>query len=115
MHRPLAPLVLVALACSTAAPASARVGRLEGTTPVIVHRGQTVRVAVRTPSLAACLVETAYADGARRTSSVKQARDGLVSWTLRIPAGAGLGRARWTVRCGVTWERTGAWLVRPAA
>jgi len=69
-------------------------------------------VAVRTPSKGDCLAEARYADGSRQDSGVKHARNGLVSWTLRVPNTAPLGRADWTVRCGATWERTGRWVVK---
>ena len=81
---------------------------------MIVHRGQPVKVSVRTPSLAACLAEARYSDGSRQSSGIKHAHDGLVTWTVRVPNNAALGQARWSVRCGVTWQRTGTWLVKPA-
>ena len=81
---------------------------------MIVHRGQPVKVSVRTPSLAACLAEARYSDGSRQSSGIKHAHDGLVTWMVRVPYNAALGEARWSVRCSVTWRRTGTWLVKPA-
>lgn len=82
--------------------------------PLVVYRGQAVRVAVRTPSHAACLAEAIYADGSRQDSGLKRASAGRVSWTLRVPNTVPLGRATWAVRCGATFERSGTWIVRSA-
>jgi hypothetical protein len=110
--RPIVSLVLIA-ASLAALSASGAAARTEAG-PVIVHRGQPVKVSVRTPSLAACLAEARYSDGSRQSSGIKRAHDGLVTWTVRVPNNAALGKARWSVRCGVTWQRTGTWLVKPA-
>lgn len=80
-------------------------------TATVVHRGQPVHIAVRTPSHGACLAEVRYSDGALQDSGVKVPRGGAVSWTMRVPTNATLGAARWTVRCGVTWQRSGSWRV----
>jgi hypothetical protein len=111
--RSIVPLVLIA-ASLAALSASGAAARTEVVGPVIVHRGQPVKVSVRTPSLAACLAEARYSDGSRQSSGIKRAHDGLVTWTVRVPNNAALGKARWSVRCGVTWQRTGTWLVKPA-
>jgi hypothetical protein len=109
------PLRLIASLCLTAALAAAATTASASARPAAgpleVHRGQTVKVGVRTPSKAYCLAEARYADGTRQDSGLKHARNGLVSWTLRVPNTAPLGRADWTVRCGASWERTGHWVV----
>ena len=80
---------------------------------MIVHRGQPVKVSVRTPSHG-CLPRRSALRGRRPAGpGIKHAHDGLVTWTVRVPNNAALGQARWTVRCGVTWQRTGTWLVKP--
>jgi len=111
--RSVVPLALIAAALA-ALSASGAAARPQATGPVVVHRGQPVKVSVRTPSLAACLAEARYADGSRQSSGIKHARDGLVTWMVRVPNNAALGKARWSVRCGVTWQRTGTWVVKPA-
>ena len=60
---------------------------------MVVHRGQPVKVSVRTPSLAACLAEARYSDGSRQSSGIKHAHDGLVTWMVRVPNNAALGQA----------------------
>jgi hypothetical protein len=109
--RLIATLVLTAGLAATATTATASARPAAG--PLVVHRGQAVKVAVRTPSKAYCLAEARYADGSRQDSGLKRANSaGLVSWTLRVPNTAPLGRADWTVRCGASWERNGRWLVK---
>ena len=108
--RLITSLFLTAALAATATTATASARPAAG--PLVVHRGQAVKVAVRTPSKGDCLAEARYADGSRQDSGVKHARNGLVSWTLRVPNTAPLGRADWTVRCGATWERTGRWVVK---
>ncbi len=108
--RLITSLCLTAALAATATTATASARPAAG--PLVVHRGQAVKVAVRTPSKAYCLAEARYADGSRQDSGLKRARNGLVSWTLRVPNTAPLGRADWTVRCGATWERTGRWVVK---
>lgn len=107
--RRLTPLLATILAAAIAAPS---VLAQREATPRVVHRRQLVTVAVSTPSYAACLAEVVYSGGLRQESAVKTANDGRVSWVFRVPAGARLGRAEWSVRCGVTWERSGVWVVR---
>ena len=108
--RLITSLCLTAALAATATTATASARPAAG--PLVVHRGQAVKVAVRTPSKAYCLAEARYADGSRQDSGLKRARNGLVSWTLRVPNTAPLGRADWTVRCGATWERNGRWVVK---
>jgi hypothetical protein len=111
------PLRLLTSLCLTAALAatatSATASARSAAVPLVVHRGQAVKVSVRTPSKAYCLAEAQYADASRQESGLKRAHNGVVSWTLRVPNTAPLGHADWTVRCGVSWERTGRWVVKP--
>jgi hypothetical protein len=111
------PLRLITSLCLTAALAatatSATASARSAAVPLVVHRGQAVKVSVRTPSKAYCLAEAQYADASRQESGLKRAHNGVVSWTLRVPNTAPLGHADWTVRCGVSWERTGRWVVKP--
>ena len=108
--RLITTLFLTAALAATATTATASARPAAG--PLVVHRGQAVKVSVRTPSKGDCLAEARYADGSRQDSGVKHARNGVVSWTLRVPNTAPLGYAEWTVRCGVTWQRTGRWIVK---
>jgi hypothetical protein len=110
--RSVVPLALIAAALA-ALSASGAAARTEAG-PVIVHRGQPVKVSVRTPSRAACLAEARYSDHSRQSAGIKRARGGIVSWTVRVPNNVALGLATWTVRCGVTWHRSGSWMVKPA-
>lgn len=111
--RLITSIAFTAVLAATATTASVSARPAAG--PLVVHRGQAVRVAVRTPSKAYCLAEARYADGSRQDSGLKRAgATGLVSWTLRVPNNAPLGRADWTVRCGASWERNGRWLVKSA-
>jgi hypothetical protein len=101
--------VLAAVGATTTAASSASTA-----SPTVVHRGQAVRIAVRTPSHSVCLAEVRYFDGALQESGIKSPHDGAVSWTMRVPTNATLGAARWNVRCGVVWHRSGAWRVAAA-
>jgi hypothetical protein len=103
----IAATAFLAACAATATPAM----NASGSGATDVHRGQPVRIAVRTPSHGVCLAEVRYSDGATQDSGVKSPRSGSVSWTLRVPTNATLGAARWTVRCGVTWQRSGSWRV----
>jgi hypothetical protein len=78
-----------------------------------VHRGHTARIVVRAPPQAACVVEIHYSDGALQQTGIKTAQYGRIVWTVRIPSGAALGIAHWTVRCGISWQHPGSWRVRP--
>ncbi len=98
-----------AAATATAAASPASNGSLTATP--VVHRGQAVKIAVRTFTHAPCLAEVRYADGSTQDSGIKVPRGGSVSWTMRVPTNARLGAARWTVRCGATWQRSGSWRV----
>jgi hypothetical protein len=105
----VAVTALLAAIAATSSPAM--IVRAE--TALVVHRGQPVRIAVKTPSHGVCIAEVRYSDGAVQDSGVKVPRGGAVSWTMRVPTNATLGAARWTVRCGVTWQRSGNWRVTP--
>ena len=74
--------------------------------PVIVHRGQPVKVTVRTASLGLSR-RGRYSDGSRAAAGIKHARrrprhldDSRPEQRLARPG-------RWTVRCGVTWQTDG--------
>ena len=82
---------------------------------MIVHRGQPVKVSVRTPSLAACLAEARYSDGSRQSSGIKHAHDGLVTWTVRVPNNAALGQAAGRSAAASPGSARARWLVKPAA
>jgi hypothetical protein len=64
-----------------------------------------------TKSLAVCIAVVEYADRLNQIGSVKKARDGRLSWSIRIPRTATLGRGSWTVRCGLGVEGRGAFVV----
>jgi hypothetical protein len=90
--RLITTLFLTSALAATATTATASARPTAG--PLVVHRGQAVKVSVRTPSKAYCLAEARYADGSRQDSGLKRAQsNGLVSWTLRVPNTAPLGRA----------------------
>lgn len=95
-HRLVVLLVIAALAlCAACAVAGAT------TKTPRVARGHTLSIAIATKSLAVCVATLEYADHMSQNGAVKNARDGRVSWTIRIPRTAAIGRGTWTVRCGV--------------
>jgi hypothetical protein len=77
----------------------------------VVHRGQTVKISVATASKGVCLAQVRYADGAVQESGIKRPSGRRVGWTIRVPNNAMLGVARWSVRCGVNFQRLGSWRV----
>lgn len=104
---------LVALVALTAS-AGATTQRA-ATSPGVVHRGQVGKIVVHTPSEAVCLATVEYHDGAYQEGGVKYAHNGVVSWAIRVPTDAALGVAKWTVQCGVTWQKKGHWSVTAVA
>ena len=105
-HRLVPLLVSAALAlCVTGVVAAAA-----AKTPKVA-RGHTLAINVTTTSLAVCIAIVEYADRLDQTGSVKKARDGQLSWAVRIPRTATLGRGSWTVRCGLRIEGRGAFIV----
>lgn len=80
----------------------------------VVHRGQTVKISVATASKGVCLAQVRYADGAVQESGIKRPSARRVTWTIRVPNNAMLGIARWSVRCGVNFQRFGSWRVAVA-
>lgn len=100
-----AVLVLCAAAASPA-PAAA--------TPK-VKRGHTLSIRTTTKSHTVCAAIVTYADGFSQAGSLKKARDGRLSWALLVPRTAPLGRGSWYVRCGITIEHRGAFVVTGAA
>ena len=108
------PLRVIALVVATVALATATTLHAATSTLRTVHRGQLVTLSVPSPSRAACVAVITYSDHALQTSPVKSPVDGTLSWRLRIPPRAGLGVAHWLARCGVLWQRSGAWRVARA-
>jgi hypothetical protein len=111
--RLLATIVLTAAlsgAATTANASSVRTTVLPG----VVHRGQAVKISVAYGSKSTCLAQVRYADGAVQESGLKRASQRRVTWTIRVPNNAMLGPARWTVRCGVRFQRSGSWRVAAA-
>jgi hypothetical protein len=87
---------------------------LAGLSPTVVHRGQLVQIAVRPTTTNGCLAHIQYAGNSGVDLPIKYPQAGRVSWTYRIPAKAPLGGAAWSVRCSVSYETGGSWLVVPA-
>jgi hypothetical protein len=87
---------------------------LAGLSPTVVHRGQLVRIAVSPTTSNGCLAHIQYSDNSGVDLPIKYPQAGRVSWTYRIPAKAPLGAAGWSVRCSVSYETGGSWLVVPA-
>jgi hypothetical protein len=100
----LLAVAVLALCAGTATPAPA------AGTPTVA-RGHTLYIKITTQSLAACVAIVEYADGLSQLGSVKQARDGRLSWALLIPRTAQLGKGSWYVRCGLGIERRGTFIV----
>lgn len=108
--RLILPLALAALTVTATAPAGSR-----GTSSSrYVHRGEIVRIGITLDSEAVCIAAIQYAHGQSQSSGTKYLRDSRVSWSFRVPTSAGLGRATWNVRCGVTWSREGSFIVLAA-
>ena len=105
-HRLVPLLVSAALALCVTGVVTAAAAK----TPRVA-RGHTLAIKVTTKSLAACIAIVEYADHLDQTGSVKQARDGRLSWAVRIPRTAPLGRGSWTVRCGLGIEGRGGFIV----
>ena len=108
--------ITIAAAAFAAVAGTARAAALSeaaaAATPT-VHRGQSTRLVITTTSRAACVAEIVYSDGARQETGVKSGHGRSVFWVVRIPTNAALGRAQWTVRCGLQFKRFGTWLVQP--
>ena len=98
--RLLAPLVLAA--------------SLGGASPLPVHRGQLVRIALSDASTRPCYANVKFSNASSVDLESKYPDGTHVAWSYRIPARAPLGPATWTVRCGYGFVRSGNWLVVPA-
>jgi hypothetical protein len=108
--------ITIAVAAFAAAAGTARAAALSeaaATATPVVHRGQSTRLVITTSSRAACVAEIEYSDGARQQTGVKSGHGKTVFWVVRIPTNAALGRAHWTVRCGLQFRRAGTWVVQP--
>ena len=81
----------------------------------VVHRGQLAHLRITGPadSRGACAASVIYADGFLQQSGVRYLYMGHVTFALRVPAHVPFGRAEWTVRCGITMQRSGVWRVAP--
>jgi hypothetical protein len=105
-------LTLLALTAGlSAAVTTASAAPVLRTAAPVVHRGQAVRISVATLSTGVCLAEVRYADGAVQDSGIKTPSGRRVSWTIRVPNNAMPGLARWSVRCGASFNRSGNWRV----
>ena len=105
-HRLVVLLAIAALAICAASAATAASAR----TPRVV-RGHTLSITLATNSLAVCVAIVEYSDHMNQNGSVKSARAGRLSWAIRVPRTAPLGRGRWTVRCGIGLVGQGTFLV----
>jgi hypothetical protein len=116
-RRLLASIVLTFALAAVATTATASAMPVQATAPVVVHRGQAVKVTVATNVAfkGVCVAAALYADGSRQDSGIKHPSRGRVTWTIRIPNTVPFGRATWTVHCGVTFQRSGSWLVKPVS
>jgi hypothetical protein len=104
-------LAATAIISASVTIASATPATGSAAAPTVVHRGQTVRISVATASQGVCLAQVRYADGAVQESGIKHPSGRRVGWTIRVPNDAMLGIARWNVRCGVNFQRSGSWRV----
>ena len=95
-HRLVLLLVIAALALCVACAVAAATAK----TPTVV-RGHKLSIALHTNSLAVCVAFLEYSTHTVQPGTVKSARDGRLSWAIRIPLTAPLGRGSWTVRCGI--------------
>jgi hypothetical protein len=109
MHRRLSLILAFAILAATASAAAAH-----NSTLTVVHRGQLVRLNATTTGRPQCSVSVLYSDSEVQFSGAKYPVLGKVSWVIRIPNNAALGVARWTIHCGVTWQKSGAWHVAKA-
>jgi hypothetical protein len=105
-HRPLVALMIavLALCVTTAAVASS------ASTPRIA-RGGTFRIKMTTESLGDCVAVVNYRDSGLQIGTVKPATDGRLAWAFPVSRGRPLGRATWYVRCGLSIQRSGAFIV----
>jgi hypothetical protein len=111
-HRFAATSMIAAAATLAAAATSATAATSAKAAPAtVVHRGQPARLTVRTSSRGECAAEIHYSDGALQQTVIKTPAAGRVSWTVHIPANASLGRAGWSVRCGISFQQSGTWRV----
>jgi len=105
-RRLLVPFTIAALAlCATTAAVAST-----ATTP-IVKRGGVFRIRMTTASLADCTAVVNYRDAGLQLGAVKEATDGRLSWTFPVSRARPLGRATWYVRCGLSIQRSGAFIV----
>jgi hypothetical protein len=116
-RRLLASIVFTFALAAVATTATASAMPVQASAPLVVHRGQAVKVTITTKASfkGVCVAAALYADGSRQDSGIKRPSGGRVTWTIRIPNTVPFGRATWTVRCGVTFQRSGSWLVKPVS
>ena len=105
-HRLLASFTLVAAALCAAAAAAAATA----TTPTVA-RGSTLHIKLTTESLGDCVAVVNYRDSGLQIGTVKQATDGRLAWTFAVSRARPLGLATWYVRCGLSVQRAGKFIV----
>jgi hypothetical protein len=89
---------------------------LGGSSPSVVHRGQTVEIAATVGTYSGCLAHVQFADASGVDLGIKWPDSSRhVAWAYRIPAKAPLGPAQWSIRCGTgIYNYNGGWLIAPA-
>jgi hypothetical protein len=97
-------IAVLALCVTTAAIASS------ASTPRIA-RGGTFHIKMTTESLGDCVAVVNYRDSGLQIGTVKPATDGRLSWAFPVSRARPLGRATWYVRCGLSVQRSGVFVV----
>ena len=101
--------LLVLLTFAAALLAATTAGASITLTPTIA-RGQTLHIRIATQERAECVAIVNYAYGVQ-FGALKYAVDGRLSWAIPVARSRPLGHGSWSVQCGLTKERTGAFIV----
>jgi hypothetical protein len=105
-HRLLTSLALTAAALCAAVTATAATAK----TPTVT-RGSALHIKLTTDSLGDCVAVVNYRDSGLQIGTVKQATDGRLAWTFPVSRARPLGLATWYVRCGLSIQRAGKFIV----
>ena len=103
-------LVITLATCALALCAATGALARPDATPRIA-RGATLHIRMTTTSYAVCVAVVNYANGDLQLGSTKNATDGRLAWSFPVARSRALGRATWYVRCGLSIQRTGAFIV----
>jgi hypothetical protein len=108
--RTAALLAVTALALAVGS-ASAAPTATQGISPSLVHQGQKTTLTARVVSNAQCKGLLQFSNGQMLTLGPKRARNGSVSFVVRVPSDAAVGQGRWSVNCNAGPSTAGTFVV----